>query len=196
MGLFARLRGTERPAQVQRAVAELEQRLPDGWQFVEYRLRLLCRRPVKLYAYGAIAAGPDGRRVLVVSADGYQGVLAVRGLEHAVAGRVPASPRWAPPPIRPRQKDRPPWPLADAETKEEAAARAEALALLPTGAKPMNVDYEKFGEITVYAVVAQMPNSLGWAGVGLSPAEAWRALAERLHGELAESPVWFPALPP
>lgn len=39
-----------------------------------------------------------------------------------------------------------------------------------------------------------MPDKLGMAGVGLDPAEAWRALAARRRGELAESAVWFPPM--
>jgi hypothetical protein len=42
----------------------------------------------------------------------------------------------------------------------------------------MNVDDEKFGAVRVYAVVVQMPDGRGMAGVGLTAAEAWRALAE------------------
>ena len=37
MGLFSKLRGTDRPPEVERAVSELEGRLPDGWRFVEFR---------------------------------------------------------------------------------------------------------------------------------------------------------------
>jgi hypothetical protein len=58
----------------------------------------------------------------------------------------------------------------------------------------MNVDSEKFGAVRVYAVVVQLPDELGAAGVGLTAAEAWRALAERLRSEVAESAVWFPPM--
>jgi hypothetical protein len=191
VGIFDRLRGKEQPPEVQRAVAELEDRLPDGWRFVEFRWQLFCRRPVKLSLCGATAEGPDGRRLLAVSTDEDLGVLAVRGLADAVEGRAVASPRWAPPLIRPRERTRGGWRLHETDTKEEAAARAEALALLPEGTTPMNVDSETFGRVRVYAVVVQMPDELGMAGVGLTAAEAWRALAERLRGELDESPVWF-----
>jgi hypothetical protein len=177
---------------VQRAVSELEERLPDGWRFVEFRLQMFGRRPVKLYACGATAAGPYGRRVLAVSTDEHHGVPAVRALADAVEGRAVTSARWAPPLIRPRQAGQHDWPLDEPETAGEATARAEALALLPEGASPMNVDAERFGAVKVYAVVVQMPDQLGAAGVGLSPAEAWYALAERQRGELAESNVWFP----
>jgi len=135
MGIISRLRGTDRSPAVKRAVAELEERLPDGWRFVEFRFQMFCRRPVKLYAYGATVEGPDGRRLLAVATDEYEGVPAVRGLADAVAGRVAASPRWAPPLIRPRQKPRPAWPLREAGTQEEAIARDEALRQLP-GAPP------------------------------------------------------------
>lgn len=194
MGILARLRGTEQPPEVQRAVSQLEDRLPDGWRFVEFRRQLFCRRPVKLYACGATAEGPDGRRVLAVSTDELLGVPAVRGLADAVEGRAVTSARWAPPPIRPREAVRYDRPLDEPDTEEEAAARAEALELLPQGASPMNVDSEKFGAVMVYAVVVQMPDRLGVAGVGLSAAEAWRALAQRRRGELAESNVWFPPM--
>lgn len=194
MGIFARLKGTEQPPAVQRAVSELEDRLPDGWRFVEFRRQLFCRRPVKLSACGATAEGPDGRRLLVVSTDEHEGVPAVRGLAEAVEGRAVTSARWAPPLIRPRQEDRYARPLPEPETEQEAAARAEVLELLPEGASPMNVDSETFGAVMVHAVVVQMPNRLGMAGVGLTAAGAWRALAERLRGELAECTVWFPPM--
>ncbi|MGH8834291.1 MAG: hypothetical protein ACRDWG_04750 [Actinomycetes bacterium] len=194
MGIIARLRGTERPPEVQRAVAELELRLPEGWRFVEFRWQLFCRRPVKLSLCGATAEGPDGRRVLAVSTDDRLGVPAVRALADAIEGHAATSPRWAPPRIRPREQDisRGSWPLVEPETRQEATARAEALALLPEGTDLMNVDSEKFGRVPVYAVVVHMPDDLGTAGVGLNRTEAWRALAERLRGELAESAVWFP----
>lgn len=194
MGIVARLKGTEQPAAVRRAVSELEDRLPDGWRFVEFRRQLFCRRPVKLSACGATAEGPDGRRLLVVSTDEHEGVPAVRGLAEAVEGRAITSARWAPPLIRPRKEDRYARPLPEPETEQEAAARAEVLELLPEGASPMNVDSETFGAVMVHAVVVQMPNRLGMAGVGLTAAGAWRALAERLRGELAECTVWFPPM--
>ena len=194
MRIFARLKGTEQPPEVQQAVSELEDRLPEGWRFVEFRWQLFCRRPVKLSACGATAEGPGGRRLLAVSTDEHLGVPAVRGLADAVEGRAVTSARWAPPLIRPREDVRGGMPLPEPDTEDEAAARAEALELLPDGASPMNVDSEKFGAVRVYAVVAQMPNELGMAGVGLSAAEAWRALAERQRGELAESAVWFPPM--
>jgi hypothetical protein len=194
MGLVAKLKGTERPAEVQQAVAELDGRLPEGWRFVEFRQQLFCRRPVKLIACGATAHGPDGGRALAVSTDDYHGVPAVRGLADAVEGRVVTSAHWAPPLIRPRETDREAWALVEPDADAEAAARAEALDLLPEGASPMNVDREKFGDVTVWAVVAQLPDRWGMAGVGLSAADAWRALAERQRGELAEAPVWFPPL--
>lgn len=53
MGILARLKGTEQPPEVQQAVSELEDRLPDGWRFVEFRWQLFCRRPVKLSTCGA-----------------------------------------------------------------------------------------------------------------------------------------------
>jgi hypothetical protein len=195
VGIFARLKGTEQPPEVQQAVSELEDRLPDGWRFVEFRWQLFCRRPVKLSACGATAEGPDGRRVLVVSTDEHLGVPAVRGLAAAVEGRAVTSARWAPPLIRPREKiQRGSWRLNEPDTDDEAAERAEALDLLPPGTDLMNVDDEKFGAVRVYAVVVQMPDGLGMAGVGLTAAQAWRALAERQRGELAESAVWFPPM--
>jgi hypothetical protein len=134
VGIFARLKGTEQPPEVQRAVSELEDRRPDGWRFVEFRWQLLCRRPVKLSACGATAEGPDGRRVLAVSTDEHLGVPAVRGLAEAVEGRAVTSVRWAPPLIRPREQIQPgSWLLHEPDTEEEAAARAEALELLPEG---------------------------------------------------------------
>jgi hypothetical protein len=193
VGIFARLKGTERPPEVQRAVSELETRLPDGWRFVEFRRQLFCRRPVKLSACGATVEGSDGRRLLAVSTDEHLGVPAVRGLADAVEGRATTGPRWAPPRIRPREKVSPRGrTLDEPETPDEAAARDEALELLPEGAVPMNVDSETFGNVRVYAVVVQMPDGLGTAGVGLTAADAWRALAERQRGELAEATVWFP----
>ena len=57
----------------------------------------------------------------------------------------------------------------------------------------MNVDSEPFRGIEVFAVVAQTPDRFGLAGVGLSRAEAWRALAERLRGELPEADAWVRA---
>jgi hypothetical protein len=194
VGIFERLRGKEQPPEVQRAVSELADRLPDGWRFVEFRWQLFCRRPVKLSLCGATVDGPDGQRLLAVSTDEGLGVPAVRGLADAVEGRAVASARWAPPLIRPRERDRGGWPIHEADTEEEAAARADALALLPEGAAAMNVDSEKFGRVRVYAVVVQMPDGWGMAGVGLTAAEAWHALAERLRGELAESAVWFPTI--
>jgi hypothetical protein len=195
MGFWARLRGTERSSAVQQAINELERQM-SGWRVIDFRHRMFCRRPVKLYAYGATAEGPGGRRVLAVSADEDQGVSAVRGLADAVKGWAEPSSRWAPPLIAPRQKNRPPWPLADPESGEEAAARDRALAMLPAGVSPMNVDTERFADIRVSAVVVQMPDGLGTAGVGLSRAEAWEALAERLRGDLPESGVWYPVLNP
>jgi hypothetical protein len=195
VGIFARLKGTEQPPEVQQAVSELEDRLPDGWRFVEFRWQLFCRRPVKLSTCGATAEGSDGRRVLAVSTDEHLGVPAVRGLADAVEGRAVTSARWAPPLIRPREQIQPgSWLLHEPDTEEEAAARAEALELLPEGSLTMNVDSDKFGAVRVYAVVVQLPDELGAAGVGLTAAAAWRALAERLRGELAESAVWFPPM--
>ena len=195
MGILVRLKGTEQPPEVQQAVSELEDRLPDGWRFVEFRWQLFCRRPVKLSACGATAEGPDGRRVLAVSTDEHLGVPAVRGLAEAVEGRAVTSPRWAPPLIRPRERiQRGSWLLNEPDTEEEAVARAEALDLLPSGTDLMNVDDERFGSVRVYAVVVQMPEGLGMAGVGLTTAEAWRALAERQRRELAESAIWFPQM--
>jgi hypothetical protein len=193
MGIIARLRGTERPPEVQQAVAELEERLPEGWRFVEFRWQLFGRRPVKLSLCGATAEGADGRRILAVSTDEYLGVPAVRALADAIEGRAATSPRWAPPRIRRRENmPRGSWPLAEPESRQEAAARAEALALLPEGTDLMNVDSESFGRIPVYAVVVHTPDDLGTAGVGLNRADAWRALAGRLRGELSESAVWLP----
>lgn len=200
MGLLARLRGTDRPPAVKQAVSDLESRLPRGWRFVEFRQQLFCRRPVKLVAYGATVEGPDGRRLLTVSTGDDHGVSAVRALLDAVEGRATTSAGWAPPPIRPPQtaaepprgSEREAWPLVAPGTDEEASARAEALALLPLGAAPTNVDAEKFGDVEVYAVVAQLPDGLGIAGAGLSPAQAWRALADRHQGSLLESAVWHP----
>ena len=192
MGLFVKLRGTERTPEAQAAVERLEASLPDGWGLVELRQQMFCRRPVKLYAWGASAEGPAGQRVLTLSADD-DGVLAVSAVADVVAGTARTAPRWAPPPIDPRQDDREGWPLHDPESEDEAMARQEALGLLPEGSRPMNVDSEPFGGITVFAVVAQTPDRLGLAGAGLSRAEAWRALAERLRGELTETGVWVPA---
>jgi hypothetical protein len=192
MDFWAKVTGTERSPTVQLAIAELERRLPDPWRLVDFRLRMFCRRPVKLYAYGAAAEGPGGRRVLAVSADEYEGVTAIRGLADAVEGRAAVSARWAPPRIAPRERNRPPWPLAEPETEAEAVARDDVLGMLPSGVSPMNVDTERFGDVPVSAVVVQLPDGLGAAGAGLSRAEAWRALAERLRGELPESPVWYP----
>ena len=192
MGLFAKLRGTERTPEAEAAVERLEGSLPDGWKLVELRQQMFCRRPVKLYAWGASAEGPAGERVLTLSADD-DGVLAVSAVADVVAGTARSAPRWAPPPIAPRQDDREGWPLDDPESDDEAAARQDALGLLPEGSRPMNVDDEPFGGITVFAVVAQTPDRLGLAGVGLSRAEAWRALAERLRGELAQTEAWVPA---
>lgn len=194
MGLFSKLRGTDRPPEVERAVSELEGLLPDGWRFVEFRKQMFCRRPVKLMACGATAEGPDGHQVLAVSTDDEAGVLAVRALVDAVDGRAVPSAHWAPPPIQPREADRDTWALVEPENDEEATARSEALGLLPEGVAPMNVDSEKFGTVRVFAVVAQMPDRTGMAGVGLTAADAWRALAQRLRGNLAASPVWFPAV--
>jgi len=198
MGIVARLRGTERPPEVQQAVAELEQRLPDGWRFVEFRWQLFCRRPVKLSLCGATAEGPDGRRVLAVSTDDQVGVPAVRALADAIEGRAVTSRRWAPPRITRREQNisRGSWPLNDPESPQEATARADALALLPEGTDLMNVDSEKLGRMRVYAVVVHMPDDLGTAGVGLDRAEAWLALTERLRGDLPESAVWFPPVRP
>jgi hypothetical protein len=192
MGLFAKLRGTERTPEAEAAVERLRASLPDGWELVELRRQMFCRRPVKLYAWGASAEGPAGQRVLTLSAD-EDGVLAVTAVAGVVAGTASAAPRWAPPPISPREDDRDGWPLHDPESGDEAAARQEALDLLPLGSRPMNVDTEPFRGIAVFAVVAQTPDRLGLAGVGLSRAEAWRALAERLRGELPEADVWVPA---
>jgi len=192
MGLFAKLRGTERTPEAEAAVERLRSSLPDGWELVELRQQMFCRRPVKLYAWGASAEGPAGQRVLTLSAD-EDGVLAVSAVADVVAGTAPGAPRWAPPPISPRQDDRDGWPLDDPESADEAAARQEALDLLPQGSRPMNVDTEPFGGIAIFAVVAQTPDRLGLAGVGMSRAEAWRALAERLRGELPEADVWVPA---
>ena len=192
MGPFAKLRGTERTPEAEAAVERLQSSLPDGWQLVELRQQMFCRRPVKLYAWGASAEGPAGERALTLSADD-DGVLAVSAVPDVVAGTARTAARWAPPPIQPRQDDREGWPLDDPEDEDEAAARQAALDLLPEGSRPMNVDSEPFGGITVFAVVAQTPDRLGLAGAGLSRAEAWRALAERLRGELTETGVWVPA---
>jgi len=192
MGLFAKLRGTERTPEAEAAVERLQQSLPDGWTLVELRQQMFCRRPVKLYAWGASGEGPAGERILTLSADD-DGVLAVSAVADVVGGTARTAPRWAPPPIPPREDDRDGWPLHDAESEDEAAARQETLDLLPQGSRPMNVDTEPFGGIAVFAVVAQTPDRLGLAGVGTSRAEAWRALAERLRGELPEADVWVPA---
>lgn len=191
MGLFAKLRGTERTPEAEAAVERLQGELPDGWRLVELRQQMFCRRPVKLYVWGASAEGPDGRRVLTLSADA-DGVLAVSSVADVVAGTARPAPRWAPPPVSPRQDDRDGWPLTEPETEDEASARREALDLLPAGSRPMNVDTEPFGGVPVFAVVAQSPDRLGLAGVGLSRVEAWRALAERLRGELPQADVWVP----
>jgi hypothetical protein len=105
-----------------------------------------------------------------------------------------APPRWAPPPIRRGEGDLEDWRLLDPDTADEAAARAEVLTLLPTGAVPMNVDAEWFGDAPVHAVVALLPAGYGVAGVGRTPAVAWRALAERQRGLLSESAVWYPPM--
>jgi hypothetical protein len=144
---------------------------------------------VKLYAWGASASGPAGERLLTLSAD-EDGVAAVAALSDVLVGTKAA--RWAPPPIEPREADREGWPMADPESPDEDAARQEVLDLLPEGRRPMNVDVEPFGGVEVFAVVVQGEDRLGRAGVGLSRAEAWRALAARRRGELAESPVWVP----
>ena len=192
MGLFAKLRGTERTPEAEAAVGRLQSSLPDGWTLVELRQQMFCRRPVKLYAWGASAEGPAGERVLTLSADD-DGVLAVSAVADVVAGTARTAPRWAPPPVSPRQEDRDGWPLDDPESEDESAARQQALDLLPEGSRPMNVDTEPFRGIEVFAVVAQTPDRFGLAGVGLSRAEAWRALAERLRGELPGTAVWVPA---
>ena len=192
MGLFAKLRGTERTPEAEAAVERLQASLPEGWALVELRQQMFCRRPVKLYAWGASAEGPAGQRVLTLSADD-DGVLAVSAVADVVAGTARSAARWAPPPIAPRQDDRDGWPLDDPESDDEAAARQDALGLLPEGSRPMNVDSEPFGGITVFATVAQTPDRLGLAGVGLSRAEAWRALADRLRGELVQTDLWVPA---
>ena len=192
MGLFAKLRGTERSAAAEAAVERLAAVLPAGWQLTELRQQMFCRRPVKLYAWGASASGPAGERVLTLSAD-EDGVGAVDAVAEVVAGRATTAPRWAPPPIDPRQDDREGWPLSDPESPEEEAARQEVLDLLPEDRRPTNVDVEPFGGIEVFAVVVQGEDRRGLAGVGLSRTEAWRALAERLRGELAESTLWVPA---
>ena len=123
------------------------------------------------------------------------GVPAVRALAEGVAGRAATSTTWAPPPIQPRSEGRWNGELIEPDTAEEAEARNAALALLPEGSSPMNVDSESFGGIQVWAAVVQLPDGTGLAGVGLSAAEAWEALAARLQGTLEESAVWLPALP-
>ena len=195
MGLLSRVKGTERPPEVKQAVAELESVLPDGWRFREFRWQLFGRRPVKLSACGATAEGPGGRRCLAIATDRDLGVPAVRALVDGVAGRAATSRTWAPPPIQPRSEGRYAGELVEPDSAAEAEARHAALALLPEGSSPMNVDSESFGGVAVWAAVVQLPDGTGLAGVGLSAAEAWQALAARLQGTLEESAVWFPALP-
>ena len=191
MGLFARLRGTERSAAADAAVDRLRAALPDGWQLAELRQQLFCRRPVKLRVWGATATGPAGQHVLTLSSD-EDGVAAVDAVHDVLAGTAATATRWAPPPIEPREEDRDGWALAEPESSDEEAARQEVLDRLPGDRRPMNVDVEPFGGVDIYAVVVQGADRRGLAGVGLSRAEAWRALAARLRGELEESAVWVP----
>ena len=76
--------------------------------------------------------------MLTLSAD-EDGVLAASAVADVVAGTASAARRWAPPPISPREDDPDGWPLHDPESGDEAAARQEALDLLPAGSRPMNV---------------------------------------------------------
>jgi hypothetical protein len=195
MGLLKQLRGLERSPEVEDAVAALELRLPEGWRFVEIRHQLFCRRPVKLSVYGATAQGPLGERALAISTDERDGVDAVQALADRIEGRAPVTRRWAPPLYFPPFEE---WQthsqLREPDSDEEAAAREEAVRLLPEGSVPMNVDCERFGDVRVFAVVAQLPDHRGLAGAGVSAPEAWTALVERQRGELAESAVWFPPL--
>ena len=194
MGFWDRLTGTEESPAVQQAAAALEGRLPEGWHFDGVKQQLFCRRPVKLSVVAATAVGPDGQHVLALTTQEQdEGAPAVRALADAVGGTLTPTPRWAPPRIEPREADRESWPLVEPESDEERQARDEALGLLPEGSRPMNVDHEPFGSLVVYGVVAQLPDRLGTAGVGLNRVEAWTALAERLRGDLAESTVWIPS---
>jgi hypothetical protein len=195
MGLLKQLRGLERSPEVEDAVSLLELRLPEGWHFEEFRHQLFCRRPVKLSVYGATAEGPLGERALAITTDERDGVDAVQALADHLESGASVTRRWAPPLYLPPFEE---WQthnqLREPDSDEEAAARGEAIRLLPEGSVPMNVDCERFGDVRVFAVVTQLPDHRGMAGAGVTAPEAWLALVERQRGELAESAVWFPPL--
>ena len=80
-------------------------------------------------------------------------------------------------------------------------ARAEAEAALPGGWTLVGSDRETFNvwgdddehwDLQIWAAVAQSPHGEQAAAIALTEADAYRSLARRLRGELAEAPAWGP----